>query len=83
MKLYGVGWYGEGASIAQTGFEFSKDAAERIAREGAEAPGFWAWAIGQDFQVDELSDGEGLPVVRADLETEDETNEVFGAWVKS
>jgi hypothetical protein len=77
--IYGVSWYGDEASIAQTGYRFTRDDADRIAKEGAEAPDFWAWAEAQSFQVDELTDGQALPVVRAAVETEEQVNE-FTAW---
>ena len=70
--MYGIGWYGENASIAQTGYEFDEATGLRLAREGSEAADFWQWVKAQSFDVDELTDGLDLPVVRADLETPDE-----------
>ena len=80
--IYGVSWYGNIASIAQTGFRFTREEAVQIAKAGAEAPNFWAWAKDQPFAIDELTDGSAIPVVRADAETEDQSGE-FTAWVKN
>jgi len=80
--LYGVGWYGDNASIAQTGYEFRlKEDAERFARDGATAANFWLWANQQPFQIDELTDGNDLPIVRADVETGDPTFTATTAWL--
>lgn len=81
MKRYGVTWYGDTASIAQTGYEFSRRRARRIARAGAEAPDLWAWAAAQPFAVDAMTNPSASPVVRADVETATETGEILGAWV--
>lgn len=71
-KVWGVSWYGDTASIAQTGFLFTRHDAIVVACKGAEADDFWKWANKQPYQIDELTDGAALPVVRADVETEDE-----------
>ena len=67
---FGVGWYGRDNSIAHTGYIFrnAEDAA-RFARDGAVAPNFWLWVNEQPFEIDALSDGNDLPIVRADVET--------------
>lgn len=82
MGPFGVSWYGMDASIAQTGFQFTADEARTVARLGAEATDFWAWADAQPFEVDELTDGTALPVMRADAENETQDSDEFTAWVR-
>lgn len=77
---YGVSWYGEHSSIAQTAYRFRRRQAARVAVAGSTAPDFWAWARQQPFTIDELTDGSDLPVVRADAELPDQSSLEFTAW---
>lgn len=69
---YGAGWYSRTASIAQTGYDFTREEAERIAIEGATAPDFDAWVAVQPFQIDWMEETTG-PVYKALVETPNET----------
>lgn len=80
-QKFGVSWYGKNASIACTGFIFDRETAIKVAVEGSTAEDFGLWMDQQEdkFQIDYLTDPNDTPVVRADVETEEQSNE-FVAW---
>lgn len=79
-----ITWVCKNGDLAQTGFKFEPDIAEKMAIEGASEQNFWSWSAKQEFTVRIIDDGIGenedddaLNIISAYVETRSKTQQVW------